>query len=86
MVGKGRAGTPTPGIQASLSGPRVHTHLGAHTCQSYWDLIWGGAAVLRKTQTPKVMTAQTQAFLNPVVHSLSGCETKQKVAATIYQK
>lgn len=40
--------------QASLSGPRVHTHLGAHTCQSYWDLIWGGAAVLRKTQTPKL--------------------------------
>ena len=80
-----KSGHTPPGIQASLSGPHVHTHLGAHTGQSYWDLIWRGAAVLRNTQTPKVMTAQAQAFLNPIPHFLSCCETKQKVTATIYQ-
>ena len=53
MVGKGRAGTPTPGIQASLSGPRVHTHLGAHTCQRYWDRIWGRGCSIKENTDPQ---------------------------------
>ena len=80
-----KSGHTPPGIQASLSGPRVHTHLGAHTGQSYWDLIWRGAAVLRNTQTPQSYDSSGTGLSEPRSPLPSCCETKQKVAATIYQ-